>query len=244
MVKDHASGLRDTYLSLITQIFTDWEMVIVVGKSQDQTLSLALELQMKDSRIQVLEQEGTGIYGAMNQGLQSIRGEFTWFMNAGDKFASTLTLTHAMDEVTQRKVGIVIGGYQIDKGTDRQTYSFPEGNITRLDFAFNRRGGCHQAMIFRTQALREIAGFDTTYSLASDFDLVLRIMKTWNVRRASEIYASIEPGGLADQGIFLVHEQKHQIRRDLLGGPFVFTASLLWTLLARLRIYFRHSIKG
>lgn len=244
VVKDHASGLKTTYESLIGQSFEDWEMVIVVGNSRDETMDTALKYPIFDPRIKVLVQRGTGIYDAMNQGLQSATGEFTWFMNAGDRFATSSTLVHALEKAIQDKAGLIIGGYEIDNGADNQIFSFPEGNVTTLDFAFTRRGGCHQAMIFRTAAIREVGGFDTAYSLASDFDLVLKVMKTWSVKRVSEVYASIEPGGRADQGISLVHKQKHQIRRDLLGGPFIFTASLLWTSLARLKISLRRALKG
>lgn len=239
VVKDHASGLRETHESLLEQTLIDWEMLIVVGVSQDDTFSVARELRDKDSRIHVIEQQGTGIYGAMNEGLDSIIGEFTWFMNAGDKFTTPLVLAHAVDEISQGDTGMLVGGYQIDKGSADQVYGYPSINLTSLRFAFNRRGGCHQAMIFRTQTLKQFGGFNTSYSLAGDFDLVLKVIKKAGARRVSEIYAAIEPGGRADQGIFQVHQQKHQIRRNLLGGPFIFIASLLWTALARVKIIMR-----
>ena len=94
-------------------------------------------------------------------------------------------------------------------------------------------------MIFHTQVLKSIGGFNTAYSLASDFDLVLKVIKKAGARRVSEIYAAIEPGGRADQGIFLVHKEKHLIRRNLLGGPAILAASLLWTGLARTKIISR-----
>jgi glycosyltransferase involved in cell wall biosynthesis len=243
VVKDHASGLIKTHASLIGQTLVDWEMIIVVGISTDDTLSVAKVLQGNDSRIRVLEQGGAGIYGAMNEGLELASGEFTWFMNAGDTFVTLFVLAHAVGEISQIGTGLVVGGYQIDNGSADQIYSYPGGNVTTLDFAFNRRGGCHQAMIFRTEDLKLLRGFDTSYSLAADFDLVLKVIKRSRAKRVSEVYASIEPGGLADQGIFLVHQQKHEIRRNLLGGPFIFLASVLWTVLARVKIMAREMIE-
>lgn len=242
IVKNHAAGVEATYQSLLQQSFSDWEMVIVIGVSSDATLAVARDLQRIESRILLIEQSGSGIYQAMNEGLAAASGEFIWFMNAGDKFASTSTLAHAVGCISQNIVGAVIGGYRIESISQNKTYSYSPRNITGLSFAFNRRGGCHQAMIFRTNILKDLGGFNTSYSLAADFDLVLKIIQMSKVNRVSDIYASIEPGGRADQGIFLVHHQKHQIRKNLLGGPVVFLASFLWTALARVKIILRRMI--
>ncbi len=243
IVKDHAAGLEATHRSLLEQSFKDWEMVIVVGLSSDATLTVAQDLQRIESRILLIEQAGSGIYEAMNEGLATAAGEFTWFMNAGDKFSSTSTLANAVGHISQNNVGAVIGGYRIEGSSRNNIYSYSPCDITGLSFAFNRRGGCHQAMIFRTNIIKDLGAFNTLYSLAADFDLVLRVIQNSNAGRVSEIYASIEPGGRADQGIFLVHNEKHQIRKNLLGGPVVFFASFFWTTLARMKIIFRRTIK-
>ena len=239
VVKDDPSGLRTTHESLSGQTFKDWEMLILTAPVPDETIGVATELQSSDPRIHFQEQIGTGIYGAMNEGITSVDREFIWFMNAGDTFANQSVLAHAIEKISKSEVGVLIGGYKILNGTANQTFSYSEGKVSAIDFAFNRRGGCHQAMIFHTQVLKSVGGFNTAYSLASDFDLVLKVIKKAGAHRVSEIYAAIEPGGRADQGIFLVHKEKHLIRRTLLGGPAILAASLLWTGLARTKIISR-----
>jgi hypothetical protein len=98
-------------------------------------------------------------------------------------------------------------------------------------------------MIFRTKLLKEFGGFNTLYSLAADFELVLKIIKKSKAVRVSQVFALIEPGGRADQGIFLVHTQKHRIRKNVLGGPVTSTFSVFWTGLARLKIMMRQIFK-
>ena len=243
VVKDDPSGLRATYESLIGQTFNDWEMLIVALPLPDETFAIATKLQSSDSRIHLHKQVSTGIYGAMNEGISGANGEFIWFMNAGDTFASNTVLTHAVEECSNNPVGVLIGGYKILDAAANQIFSYPEAKVTAIGFAFNRRGGCHQAMIFRTQVLKDIGGFNTAYALASDFDLVLKVIKKADARRVSEKYAAIEPGGRADQGIFLVHKEKHLIRLELLGGPAILIASLLWTGLARTKIISRRAVR-
>ena len=239
VVKDHMHGLIETHLSILSQTFSDWEMIIVVGASKDSTLLVAKDLETIDSRVKVLKQSDTGIYSAMNEGIESVGGEFIWFMNAGDKFATRLVLADAIKEISEASVGLVVGGYQIDKGRTEQVYVYGSRVLTALSFAFNRHGGCHQAMIFRTELVREIGGFDLSYLLASDFDLVLKVIKLASAVRVPKIYASIEPGGAADQGIFSVHRQKHQIRKRYFGNSPIIFLSSVWTIAARTKITFR-----
>jgi glycosyltransferase involved in cell wall biosynthesis len=246
IVKNNSAGLKETYQSLYVQKFPGWEMIIVVGHSSDDSLQFAHECQLSDSRVRVLEQEDIGIYNAMNIGLAASTGQFVWFMNSGDRFANPEVLGDAVDQIRDSHFELVIGGYCVSqvrksnfKVTERET-----SGVSRLSFAFNRRGGCHQAMIFRRDTINMLGGFDTRYSLASDFDLVMRVLEVGRAKKVSKMFAVIEPGGLADRGIFLVHQQKHEIRRIHLRGPFMNLASVTWTLLARVKITTRHTLSG
>jgi len=243
IVKDHVTGLRETFASLNEQVHKDWEMIIVAGISKDSTLKLAKEISSRDTRIKVIEESGQGIYAAMNEGIQNANGEFSWFMNAGDRFANAQVLERALLEASSTKVGLVIGGHRIDGDNKRQVYSYPKKVLSEFDFAFNRRGGCHQSMIFRTQVLNVIGGFNTDFSLASDFDLALRVIRLAGAVRVPEIYASVEPGGSADQFIFSVHRQKHQIRKKFFKKILITLLSSLWTFAASSKIVSRRLLR-
>ena len=100
VVKDDAPGLLNTFNSIQQQNFFDWEMIIVVAQSLDETLVLAKSLSIKEPRITVIYQDGYGIYTAMNEGLAVSKGEFVWFLNAGDIFTNPYTLKHAVSQIT------------------------------------------------------------------------------------------------------------------------------------------------
>ena len=242
VVKDHEKGLEETYSSLVGQAFVNWEMVVVVAESADSTLKVAQRIQQADTRVKVIEQSGIGIYNAMNEGIQGATGDFIWFMNAGDRFSTEDVITLAVAEIKACDVGVVMGGYQILDGKQPLAYTYRARKVSDLRFAFSRRDR-HEAMIFRASSLKSIGQFNTSYSLASDFDLVMKVINLSGGKRVSEIYATIEPGGLADQGIFLVHSQKHMIRKNHFGGVFILVVSSFWTLLARAKIILRQSIK-
>lgn len=242
VVKDHEKGLEETYSSLVRQVFVNWEMVVVVAESADSTLKVAQRIQQADTRVKVIEQSGIGIYNAMNEGIRGATGDFIWFMNAGDRFSTEDVIAHAVAEIKACSVGVVMGGYQILDGKHPLTYTYRARMVSDLRFAFSRRDR-HEAMIFRASSLKSIGQFNTSYSLASDFDLVMKVINLSGGKRVSEIYATIEPGGLADQGIFLVHSQKHMIRKNHFGGVFIWVISSFWTLMARTKIISRQALK-
>ena len=243
VVKDHSSGLARTLKSISQQDFRNWDVIVVVGKSQDLTLSVAREMADADDRIVVVEQVGLGIYSAMNQGLNQARGHFVCFMNAGDQFASPQILTEVSEEIANTNCGVIIGGHRVVGRERTEEFKHSRKQVLELEFAFNRRSGCHQSMFFQTQTLLDSGGFDTKYLLASDFDAVLKVIRNSGAFRVSSIYSTIEPGGAADVGIFRVHREKHHIRSVHFNRISITILSLGWTATAGAKVALSRILK-
>ena len=79
-----APYITATLESAFTQSFQDFELIIVDGKSSDNTLVLLKPFQSKISLI--VSEKDHGIYDAMNKGVALARGEWIYFLNAGDAF--------------------------------------------------------------------------------------------------------------------------------------------------------------
>jgi len=242
VVKNHADGLQKTISSVLSQDYQDWQLLIIVGPSSDSTLSTAKAFSLIDSRISVYEQHGVGIYPAMNQGLELATAPFVSFMNAGDKFANSTALNALHREMVHSNVGVLIGGHIVEGKT--HSYLHHRSKVTEWSFAFNRKNGCHQAMLFRTNVLLEVGGFNLEYSLASDFYAVLAVLKNSQGLWIPKIVAQIEPGGAADKGIQLVLREKHQIRKVHFRNFFIDVLSYSWSLAARAKIALNRMIQN
>jgi glycosyltransferase involved in cell wall biosynthesis len=77
-----AEYILETIESVRSQIFSDWEMLIVDNGSTDD--SLALARQIKDERIKILQCQKKGPGAARNYGLNSATGEWIQFLDADD----------------------------------------------------------------------------------------------------------------------------------------------------------------
>ena len=68
--------------SVISQSFTDWEVLMMDGVSNDDTIKIASSYQ--DSRIQIYSEPDKGIYDAMNKGIDKAQGEWLYFLGSDD----------------------------------------------------------------------------------------------------------------------------------------------------------------
>jgi putative colanic acid biosynthesis glycosyltransferase len=243
IVKNDAIGLKNTFESLQSQDAHDWEMIIVVGQSSDSTPEIAQSIQEKDGRVRVLNQSESGIYPAMNEGLSHVKGEFVWFMNAGDRFFDSHSLGIALAEIKRRSLDLLLGGHGVASNSEISLYPSKKTGLGLLDFAFNRRSGCHQAMIFRTSAVKSHNGFNTKYQFASDYDLVLSLIELKQTGRHAGHLSIVAAGGVSDRNLPLVHREKNIIRLQHHPGPLMQIASRAWWFSAIMKIYVRKNLK-
>lgn len=242
VVKNNAEGLLNTIDSLRSQTLKGWKSIIVVGKSTDSTLETAQEFARKNSQISVLIQENSGIYDAMNLGIVQSQSDFLWFMNSGDTFMDSGSLKNGVEMLSNSKVGFIVGGYKVIGQPN--LYKQNNSKLNALGFAFSRRGGCHQAMVFRKSSVMEGGLFDTKFRLAADYDLCLKIIKNSGAIKSREVLAQMEPNGRTDNSLVEMHQEKLVIRNQFFENyPWLRPISLIWMYLAltksSLRIFVR-----
>ena len=238
IVKNNAEGLARTLNSAIAQDFSEWELIIVYGQSEDSSYEIASKFCNLDSRISLYKQPDHGIYEAMNLGIMKSNADFLWFMNSGDQFYSTKSLRSGFDAIVDSNYGFVVGGYKIEN--DERVFQQSSGDISQIKFALSRRGACHQAMIFRKNNVLEAGSFDIKFRLAADHKLCLKIIKDSSAAKISEILAMMEPDGLSDKNLISMHQEKALIRSEIFAkNPAAKALGWCWMYLARLKAVLR-----
>jgi len=236
VVKNDSKGLQKTVSSLVSQTFPTWECLIISARSEDDTQLVATEIADSDDRITHIHESTPGIYEAMNQGILLARAPSLIFMNAGDIFAFSKAIEILHKEMQDQNSSIVIGGYS----TGERAFSYQRKTFGPRSFSLNRRWGCHQSMILRKNLVDSVGGFSLDYKIASDFELVLKMLSKSKGMRIREVVSMIEPTGIPSTQIRIVLREKQEIRRKHFGKySLIALLGEVWTLLVLSKINIR-----
>ncbi|HDM8138697.1 glycosyltransferase family 2 protein [Vibrio parahaemolyticus] len=99
--------IKDSILSVMSQTYSDWELIIVNDHSTDDTKDIVESFSRLDNRIQLLHNQETsrGAYFARNLGLRNAKGRFICFLDSDDKW---------LPEKLDRQLEIMISeGYSV-----------------------------------------------------------------------------------------------------------------------------------
>lgn len=172
--------LHETVESVRTQTERDYEIIVKDGCSEDRVTGAYLdeyereagreEDNSPDCRIRVYRSADTGIYDAMNQAVQYVRGDYVLFLNCGDRFYDAGVLAQVKERIKQRAGGRP-AGRRIYYGDvyECRTGALVQSNPVIDDFACYRNLPCHQACFYDAALLRG-RSFDTAYAVRADYE--------------------------------------------------------------------------
>ena len=172
-----ARWLERTMLSVLAQTCKDYEYIIVDGKSTDGTIAIVKRLEPQfEGRLSWRSEPDKGLYDAMNKGIARAKGDFLWFVNAGDEIYEPDTLAHIVAATTAdtdiiygkacivNAKGIKVSEHHKATPPDLQRKHFLNGLVVS-----------HQAILVRRSIAEE---YNTKYRICADYD--------WCIRAVSE----------------------------------------------------------
>lgn len=160
--------LENTIQSVLKQSYRDFEYIIIDGQSTDGTLELIKSYQQKDARIRYISEKDSGIYNAMNKGIQMAQKEYMLFMGAGDIFYDDHIL-----ELVSHKVGAdVVYGFGFFSSGKYKGKRIG-GKMNKMEILLDH---CiaHQATYVKTELMKEF-GFNENYKIFADQDFLIHM---------------------------------------------------------------------
>lgn len=85
--------IETTIKSVLAQTYTDFEYIIIDGKSSDKTLNIINRY--KDPRIKIISEKDKGLFDAMNKGISLSKGKWIHILNSDDYYYSKDSLIKA-----------------------------------------------------------------------------------------------------------------------------------------------------
>lgn len=158
--------INDTIQSVLMQSYNDLEYIIKDGCSEDTTMDIAHKLCDDHEAVIFIRNRDQGIYDAMNIALESARGEYIFFLNAGDKFADRDVLLETSEFINHHKADIYYGNV-IEIGSKRRYLRKYTERNSKIWYYSLGACLCHQGMFCHRKLFQE-KKFDISYKVCAD----------------------------------------------------------------------------
>jgi glycosyltransferase involved in cell wall biosynthesis len=207
--------------SVLSQSFSDFELIIVDNKSTDRTIEVVKTF--SDDRIQVYQNDtNLGMLGNWNRTLELAHGEYIKILPADDfLYPGCLDLQRkVLDSDFNKTISLVCGRKNIinDKGKILFSRGFSrKGGEFKGNDAINRaiRSGGNiigepGAVMFRKELIKKSGNFDSEFFYVTDLSFWLKLLLYGNLYFVPDVVCSFRISGVSES-IKKVATQKRDV---------------------------------
>jgi glycosyltransferase involved in cell wall biosynthesis len=211
-----AATIADTVRSVVSQSHPDVEHLVIDGRSTDGTVEVVEALW--HANLALSSEPDKGIYDAMNKGLSRATGEIIGFLNADDIFADTNALARVAksfedDPRIDACYGDLLYVTEDNQVVVRYWKSRP---FVPGSFAHGW-APAHPTFYIRRSAFERFGGFDISYRLAADTELMMRYLEKGRLRAVyiPQVHVRMRMGGATNRSLRNIIRQNQEILRAL-----------------------------
>lgn len=164
--------IRETIETVITQTYHNIEYIIVDGGSTDNTVNVICEYTERYP-IKYISEPDTGIYNAMNKGIQMCTGDYIIFINAGDGFWNRNVVKRAVAFMQKNRGDIFYGNCV--RTNHRTVREVQKNNGTFVQMLHGKQPYHQCTLAARKTFVNNL--FDERYKIRSDFNWFLKCKK-------------------------------------------------------------------
>lgn len=165
VVYNGAKTIASAIESVLAQIFTNFELVIIDGGSRDNTTSI---IKSYGNKIHFFSSEPDhGIYDAMNKGIAAAKGEFLYFLGSDDTLFNENVLQQVADSINRHPADLIYGNVLMSVSGHRYDGAFSFAKLLTKNIS-------HQAIFYKRTIFQQLGGYNLEYKLHADWDFNLK----------------------------------------------------------------------
>lgn len=144
------------------QTYRSFEHLIIEGQSTDSTLFIAQTAASNYKNLIVASQKDSGVYDALNIGIEKCKGEWVYFLGADDYFITEDVLVQVEKVLIQSTSRIIYGDAWVEKYKRLYDGEFDIEKILRHNV-------CHQAVFYHRSIFDEMGFYQLKYKQEADY---------------------------------------------------------------------------
>lgn len=224
--KNAEQHLEKTIKSVNSQIYLNFEHVIIDSLSNDRTLDI-IKKYSNDHRIKLISEKDKGISDAFNKGIKLSSGDWIIFLGAGDTFINSDVLLFANRHLKALKNNYIVWGNTLLIDNNLKMVKRINGNITKSKL---KRYMClpHQSTFHNKTFFQKFGVYDNIYKSSMDYDLLLKSINQIKMNGYIDFdVAFVLKGGISEEGFkalkeFRIIQKKYKIRKPEILTDFIY----------------------
>ncbi len=167
---NNASGLEKTITSVLNQQFTDREFIIIDGASTDGSIQV---LKKYESQLTYwVSEKDSGIYNAMNKGIDKSYGNYILFLNSGDCLYDNNVLQKIYNLRPSEQ--LVYGDMIIAENDGKTRKGIMPDSLNEIHLYKDTLW--HPVTFIQSGVFKEFGNYNEEYRLAGDYEFFLRLI--------------------------------------------------------------------
>ncbi len=196
-----AKTIAETFESVLSQSYDNYEYIVVDGKSSDDTINIIVEYEKKfKGKMHYISEKDNGLYDAMNKGIKLATGEIIGILNSDDKFSGNAVLEKIAKEFKKTNCDALYSNLLF---MDHEKMMFPVRKV--IAGKVSKKLGWHPphpTLYIKKSVYNEIGLFNLKYKKVSDYDLMLRLVRSnFGIVYINEFLIYMRAGGLSTNGL-------------------------------------------
>lgn len=164
--------------SVISQTYTDWELIIIDDGSSDGT-DLVIKNYLNDKRIiYIKKDQNTGITDSLNIGLKISKGEYIARIDDDDEWIDKDKIEKQIEFLKNNKEYVLVGTSAVisdENGLIIGKYNMPESDKKIRERIMFKNCFLHSSIMGKKEYIFKAGCYSNTFNCAEDYDLWLKI---------------------------------------------------------------------
>lgn len=210
--------IRKAIESVISQSFSEWEIIVIDDGSIDNTESIVKEYANKDKRIIYLKNENNlGIQKSLNKGLKEAKGEYIARIDDDDEWIDKDKLKKQVEFLENNVDYVLVGTGAVvvnEEGVEMFRYLLPETDQEIRNKLLMKNCFVHSSVMFRKEIALNFNGYSEEENVKhlEDYDLWLKL---GTVGKLANLPIYVVKFMLRDESISSVNKLD-QLKKDLI----------------------------
>lgn len=214
--------IKDTLESVLAQTYTNYEYLIIDGKSKDNTIHIVKEYEKKfNGKLKWISESDSGLYNAMNKGIKLATGDIIGIINSDDVLAHNKVFERVVEALAEYD-GVYSNLLMLDENLEKPYRLFNSKNVSKK-FGWQMP---HPTLYVKKELYEKYGTFNESLRIAADLDFMYRIIKQdTKLKYVNDCFVFMRAGGASTGGLKRYYKNFQEsykvLKKNHIAFPFL-----------------------